>query len=66
MQLFLDQIEFSNVIVLSKAQMVTGSEKGSAQHKDGLRKLRDIEIMLRKLNPKATVGGVSLALLVHD
>ena len=54
-QLFLDQIEFANVIVLSKAQLVTGTKKGSKQHKEGLQKLRDIEILLRKLNPKAKV-----------
>lgn len=54
-QLFLDQIEFANVIVLSKAQMVTGPKEGSKKHKEGLKKLHDIEILLQKLNPKAKV-----------
>ena len=54
-QLFVDQIEFANVIVLSKAQTVTGIEKGSKMHKEGLSKIQDIEILLQKLNPKAKI-----------
>jgi len=54
-QLFLDQVEFANVIIVSKAQMVTGTKKGSKKHKEGLKKIQDIRILLQKLNPKAKV-----------
>ena len=54
-QLFVDQIEFANVIILSKAQMVTGTEKGSEAYVEGLKKIKDTEVMLQNLNPKATV-----------
>ena len=54
-QLFLDQIEFANVIILSKAQLVTGPDKGSEKHEEGLKRIQEIETLLRKLNPNARV-----------
>lgn len=50
-QLWLDQIEFANVIVVSKASLLMkneGTEKGE-------RKLKEIEALLKKLNPKAQI-----------
>ena len=46
-QLMLDQIEFANVIVLSKVQ--------SLLSKEGEGKLREIKTLIEKLNPKARV-----------
>ncbi len=46
-QLMLDQIEFANVIVLSKAQILL--EKESEE------KLQEIRTLLQKLNPKARI-----------
>ncbi|GMH70182.1 hypothetical protein TL16_g05343 [Triparma laevis f. inornata] len=47
-RLLLDQIEFANVIVVSKAQKLLG-EKG------GVEKVKDIGQLLKKLNPLARV-----------
>lgn len=46
-QLMLDQLEFANVIVLSKAQLLVG--------KDSEEKLEGIQALLKKLNPKARI-----------
>jgi G3E family GTPase len=50
-QLMLEQIEFANVIVLSKVQLVIGSP----MKKDGLQKLELIKSLIQKLNPKAKI-----------
>ena len=50
-QLWLDQIEFANVIVVSKASILLqkeGLERGE-------NKLKEIEALLKKLNPKANI-----------
>ena len=47
-QLMLDQIEFANVIVLSKAQLVVAE-------KEGLQKIDVIKNLLQKLNPRAEI-----------
>ena len=46
-QLMLDQIEFANVIVISKAQILLEKERAE--------KLDKIKALLRKLNPKARI-----------
>ena len=50
-QLFLDQIEFANVIVVSKVALVL-KEHGP---EEGERRVRAVEKLLNKLNPKARV-----------
>ena len=50
-QLFLDQIEFANVIVVSKVALVL-KEHGP---EEGERRVRAVEKLLEKLNPKARV-----------
>lgn len=50
-QLWLDQIEFANVIVVSKASLLLQKE-GT---KNGEKKLKEIETLLKKLNPKAQI-----------
>jgi len=50
-QLWLDQIEFANVIVISKASILLKNE-GKA---NGEKKLAEIEKLIKKLNPKAHV-----------
>ena len=50
-QLFLDQIEFANVIVISKVSVVV-KEHGKAE---GMERARAIRKLLQKLNPKAQV-----------
>lgn len=47
-RLWLDQIEFANVIVVSKAAKLL-------EKQDGDKKLNDIEVLLKKLNPKANI-----------
>ena len=50
-QLWLDQIEFANVIVVSKALVLLKKEG----EENGERKLKEIEALLKKLNPKAQI-----------
>ena len=50
-QLWLDQIEFANIIVISKASILLKNE-GKA---NGEKKLAEIEKLIKKLNPKAHV-----------
>ena len=49
-QLMIDQIEFANVIVISKAQKLFDKEKEKANLK-----LEEIKSLIKKLNPKARV-----------
>lgn len=49
-QLMLDQIEFANVIVVSKASLFLSQETGGSEEK-----LKLIETLLHKLNPKARI-----------
>ena len=51
-QLWLDQIEFANIIVISKASILLKNE-GKA---NGEKKLAEIEKLIKKLNPKAHVA----------
>ena len=48
-QLMLDQIEFANVIVISKCQILLERESGD------LRKLNSIKSLLKRLNPNAKI-----------
>ena len=50
-QLWLDQIEFANVIVVSKASLLLKKEGTES----GEKKLKEIEALLKKLNPKAQI-----------
>ena len=50
-QLWLDQIEFANVIVVSKASLLLKKEGKES----GEKKLKEIEALLKKLNPKAQI-----------
>uniref|UniRef100_A0A7S4MRX7 CobW C-terminal domain-containing protein n=1 Tax=Odontella aurita TaxID=265563 RepID=A0A7S4MRX7_9STRA len=50
-QLWLDQIEFANVIVVSKASILLKNEG----KENGGKKLAEIEALLEKLNPKAKI-----------
>ena len=52
-QLMLDQLEFANVIVVSKASLLL--DQCSDQRADGEKKIGMIEGLLHKLNPKARV-----------
>ena len=38
-----------------QVQLVTGGERGSEEYSEGLKRVHAIELMLRKLNPKATL-----------
>ena len=49
-KLYLDQIEFANVLVLSKVSILL-----QQQDVDGAKQLRQIKTLLRKLNPRAKI-----------
>ena len=54
-QLMLDQIEFANVIVISKVSMLLKKEKSSDDGSSNNQKLEAIKALLHKLNPKARI-----------
>merc|ERR1712079_77539 len=54
-ELMLDQIDFANVIVVSKAQKILGKSTQGAKYEKGVRKIELITALLKKLNPKAKI-----------